>query len=426
MARGISTNRNIGGMAGCLHDAQIAFACRYYSFTTSQTQKRLTRAEAQKLIAAHLPIVAVYEDGPTELAYFSHARGETDAKHAVASAKAVGQPVGSAIYFAVDYDARPSDVDGGITQYFAGVKASLEALGGGQAMYRIGVYGSGRVCAHIKDAMRLASYAWLAESHRWAGHDAYAKPDIRQEISTSTLCTLESGSHGMYEDNFANGEYGAFDALDGVVDPAEPAMSALLSTRAGVTVAPSAFAKKLALRASDQYERYHLYEETASPLKEQIEVYWKDLNMAFPGVEVPWSAVFISWLVRTAGAAPAEFRVSNGHSRYVHWAIKNRENQTGLFRAYPVTEYGPQVGDIVHHNRNGLRLTYGFAAAHESYDSHAVVVVERGSDAGGEYAIAVGGNESHTVGRKRIALDAGGYIAQRSVNPYICVIQNLK
>lgn len=84
MTRGISTNKNLASIASCLHGADIGFACRYSSYTTKHPQKRLTLAEAEKFVAAQLSIVAVYEDGPTEAAYFNFARGEQDARHAFA------------------------------------------------------------------------------------------------------------------------------------------------------------------------------------------------------------------------------------------------------------------------------------------------------------------------------------------------------
>ncbi|UTY60483.1 DUF2272 domain-containing protein [Massilia sp. erpn] len=423
MARGISTNRNTGSLAACLQGEQIAFVCRYYSFTTKQPQKRLTPAEADQLLSANLALVAVYEDGPTAADYFSRARGEQDGKHAYAYARNVGQPTDSAIYFAVDYDATQQDVAGPITQYFQGVKAGLAASNPGQTPYPIGVYGSGRVCAAIKDKLQLATYAWLAESHGWAGHAAYTKPDIRQEVSVSKLCGLDGGADGDYEDNFASGSFGAFSSL---VAPAAPAALPQPAAAPAAAAGASPFALKLKQLATDQFGLYHLYNETQSPLTEQIRTYWEELDMSFPGVQTPWSAVFVSWLMQMAGAAPGEFKVSNAHSRFVYWAIQNLKNNTGLFRAYPLTDYAPKIGDLIHNNRSGQTLTYSFASAHESYESHSAVVVERGRDGQGDYAVTIGGNEGNSVGRKRVALDSNGYVKQRAIEPYICVIQCLK
>ena len=422
MARGISTNRNIGRFASCLHNEGVAFACRYYSFTTKQAEKRLTLIEAKALVSTGLQIVAVYEDGPTAASYFSSSRGEQDAKHAHAFAAAIGQTPGSAIYFAVDYDATNGDTQGVILQYFQGVKNGLTAAGAGVARFDIGVYGSGRVCSHVKETKELAKYSWLAESHGWAGHSGYSKPDIRQEIAASPLCQLAAGDHSEYEDNFAGGSFGAFTKLNASEDdgPAVPPIAPL------PIVATSNYAKSVATIAEQQYQLHHEVSEGQSPLKEAIRTYWEDIGFSFPGVKTAWSAVFVSWLMHRCGATETEFKVSNAHSRFVFWAIANLRNDTGLFRAHRLEEYAPKIGDIIHNNRGDQTLTYSFAETHNAYESHSAVVVELGNDEKGRFAITVGGNESDTIGRKRVSLHADGTVAQRSLNPYICVIQNLK
>ena len=152
MAQGISTNLNVGGQASCLQQAGIGFVFRYYSLTTQQAQKRLTKAEADLLSAAGLQIGVVYEDKPDVVEYFSNARGQQDGRNAFRYASQLPQPAGSAIYFAVDYDASPGDVAGVITDYFNGVVQGLsqaQAVAGGPS-YAIGVYGSGLVCGSIK------------------------------------------------------------------------------------------------------------------------------------------------------------------------------------------------------------------------------------------------------------------------------------
>ena len=134
--------------------------------------------------------------------------------------------------------------------------------------------------------------------------------------------------------------------------------------------------------------------------------------------------MFVSWVMRTAGAGGDEFRVSNAHSRFVYWAIQNAKAKKGLFYGHALSEYAPKVGDIIHNNRGHQKISFDFAAAHQAYESHSAAVVEIGADSAGRYASTVGGNESDSIGRKRVALDAGGFVRQRSVDPYICVIEN--
>jgi hypothetical protein len=385
-------------------------------------QKRLTPAEAKALMDKGINLVAIYEDGPTKSDYFTDKRGERDGMHAHRYAVQLGQPAGSAIYFAVDYDATADDTHGVIAQYFKDVRDGLAAAAGGTPRYQIGVYGSGRVCAHIKETLGIAHYTMLAESHGWAGHDAYTSADMRQEIATAPLCTLSPGLHGTYEDVFANGDYGGFSTLEANID----SMLKFAEDNATPAEAPSEFVNRIVDLANQQYQKYHQYVESDAPLKEQIRTYWDDLGYTFPGVETAWSAVFISWLMRTGGAAPSEFKISNAHSRFVYWAIANARADRGLFRGYPIESCSPRVGDLIHNNRGKQKLDFAFAAAHEAYESHSALVVALGRDASGTFATTVGGNEGDTVGRKRVPLGADGKIVQRTENPFICVVRNLK
>jgi len=68
------------------------------------------------------------------------------------------------------------------------------------------------------------------------------------------------------------------------------------------------FQKQLATAAQKQYDKYHLYRENQPPLSQQIPNYWTGIGLTFPGVSVAWSAVFVSWCVKQAGATAQQFR----------------------------------------------------------------------------------------------------------------------
>ncbi|MGE0725379.1 MAG: DUF2272 domain-containing protein [Alphaproteobacteria bacterium] len=189
---------------------------------------------------------------------------------------------------------------------------------------------------------------------------------------------------------------------------------------------PTPFARALADLAEDQFRRFELFDENDDVLGPQIRRYWEEIGLDFPGVGTAWSAVFVSWCMRTAGAAAREFEVSSAHARFVHWAIGNARRETGLFRARPIAERGPLVGDVIHWNRDGGTVDFAFAAGHKRYNSHSAIVLETGEDSLGRFALTVGGNESDSVRRQRIALDANGLVKQRQRNPFISVIEKLK
>ncbi len=186
------------------------------------------------------------------------------------------------------------------------------------------------------------------------------------------------------------------------------------------------FVKRLASIAQGQHDKFHLQHESDPALSRQIRTYWSELGFDFPGVSTPWSAVFVSWCVKTAGASESEFKFAQAHAVFVHWAIQNAQNQTGLFQAFEITQQTPAIGDIIQNNRNGKSFDFQFAAKQQKYESHSAIVVETGSDAQGRYALTVGGNESDSVGMKIVRLTSKGFIRQRSANPYICIIKTLK
>jgi len=143
----VSSDRNLAPYAETLKGHGLDFVFRYYSATTQKPEKRLTALEALALSAVGLAIAVVYEDGPTFPAYFSTERGHLDGRNTHQYAQELDQPVGSTIYFAIDYDASLSQLSGAIEDYFRGVSYGMNESGGGSSLYAVGVYGSGTACS---------------------------------------------------------------------------------------------------------------------------------------------------------------------------------------------------------------------------------------------------------------------------------------
>ena len=189
----------------------------------------------------------------------------------------------------------------------------------------------------------------------------------------------------------------------------------------------SPFAKKLAAVAQEQHDTFHMMDEADPDLCRQIRKYWTDLNLGFEScVTVPWSAVFVSWCVKKAGATAAEFKFAAAHSVFVHEAIKNAINGQGVFHGLDISAHPPAVGDIIQNNRGGTTHDFAFARTHRNYQSHSAIVVEVGQDADGGFALVIGGNEGNSIRRTVVRLKSGGLIKQRASNPFICVIETLK
>jgi hypothetical protein len=220
MPEGLSTNRNCQDMADCLLQSGKAFVVRYHASHTLQPQKRLTPREAAMLARAGLDIATIYQDRATEPEDFGQARGEQDGRAAFTFASQVGQPPGSAIYFAVDADMSMAQINDAVLPYFRGVRAGLAAMAGagdGNTGFRVGVYGSGRVCQRVKENHALAELSWLAQSPGWADSATYATWDMRQGFPGGPLCALGL----QWEPVEARGDAGAFRPIGADVTAAQ-------------------------------------------------------------------------------------------------------------------------------------------------------------------------------------------------------------
>jgi len=170
--KGLDTTMELTRHAQALAEQGYEFVLRYYSHNAA---KNLSLGEARALSQAGLRIGVVWETGGTRAGFFTRAQGLADGAAAFRMAKeCIGQPFGSAIYFAVDYDPTQADLDGPVSNYFTGVHAALHAAMEGQPSYRVGVYGSGLCCGTLVET-GAAGLSWLSQSTGFAGSRQYAQ-----------------------------------------------------------------------------------------------------------------------------------------------------------------------------------------------------------------------------------------------------------
>jgi hypothetical protein len=147
---------------------------RYYDHINETIEnKTLHRAERDLITQEGFDIVVVFQhhnDCPTK---FKAWTGHQDAKRALELAKENGQPSGSVIYFAVDFDARAGicgrEKDN-VKENFRNIRAYFGALREEFAdkNYQIGVYGSGAVCGRLIEE-GLAALCWISQSRDFPG-----------------------------------------------------------------------------------------------------------------------------------------------------------------------------------------------------------------------------------------------------------------
>ncbi|HZI76788.1 MAG TPA: DUF2272 domain-containing protein, partial [Gemmatimonadales bacterium] len=152
--------------------------------------------------------------------------------------------------------------------------------------------------------------------------------------------------------------------------------------------------------------------ETDPKVRRVLQDYWKtgagvsysEAQLGDPRFQQdhPWSAAFISWLMRRAGAGDG-FKYSSSHATYTKWAKDNREgNSHNPFKAYRTTELAPQVGDIICKRRAGSGATYDNIRAGMKTHCDVVTEVQPGR------LVTIGGNVSNSVSQTFPRIDAEG------------------
>jgi hypothetical protein len=189
------TRFNVTTIVDDLVGAGFSGIARYY---TSNEEKRLGRDEALAIARAGLKLIAVFENGASPALAFN--AGIADAAVALTQASAIGQPEGSAIYFALDNPIDQDLVDG-VLDYFNGIEQGLAAK------YQLGVYGDGVVCQALLDN-QLCRYAWLSASRDYPGSRKFYR---ERKWCLAQDPRIDQPFHGLAIGlNETNGDYGGF------------------------------------------------------------------------------------------------------------------------------------------------------------------------------------------------------------------------
>lgn len=162
------------------------------------------------------------------------------------------------------------------------------------------------------------------------------------------------------------------------------------------------------------------HKENEPGFSERVNRYWREsLGLNHNGNDdIPWSAAFISWIFKTAGAENM-FAYAPRHSTYLFKAIlaSQHADTKDLFIGHRVKDYKPKPGDLV-----GRARQSGIDFDHQNngeYLSHSDIVVEVRSDA----LDMIGGNVDNSVTRRTVALNGDGSI-DTSLYPAFVVIEN--
>lgn len=161
-------------------------------------------------------------------------------------------------------------------------------------------------------------------------------------------------------------------------------------------------------------------ETECSPIyKERVGEYWrKGTNKNIDGCDTgtPWSAAFISFMMKKSGAGN-EFTYSSSHSRYIRDAVSNTKSGTKhSFMAYRLADKSVSLGDLICYSRQS-GVDYNSTG---SYKSHCDIVVNVNKRKG--TAEVIGGNVSDGVTKKIVSIDKDGYLIDEN-NDWFTIIK---
>lgn len=159
----------------------------------------------------------------------------------------------------------------------------------------------------------------------------------------------------------------------------------------------------------------------------RINEYWRAVGksgLSGSDCQQPWSAAFISWVMKTAGVPEIRFPRASAHWIYLSKIIRD---PTGLYAAFvprSIRDYSPRPGDLICANREHYTLP-SITRPLDSYwlenaKLHCDIVVERS----GSVLEAIGGNVRNSVSKSILTLDADGHLRPTRQRPWFLVLEN--
>jgi len=149
--------------------------------------------------------------------------------------------------------------------------------------------------------------------------------------------------------------------------------------------------------------------ETADPFFRFIAEFWQAIGLNLDGrdTDQPWSAAYISFIVRRAGYSG--FRFAAAHARYILDARQRRENNdpNAPFWLFRLGEHRPQLGDLICLRRQP-GITFSNLPA-DGFKSHCDVVVEIRD----RTIRTLGGNVRNSVSISSFSLDENGFLREQ-------------
>jgi hypothetical protein len=177
-----------------------------------------------------------------------------------------------------------------------------------------------------------------------------------------------------------------------------------------------------ALLRSDIGERLRAAEGVADPAAREI---LPEAALRAAIIDTPWSAAFVSYVIRQSGVTANAFQFANAHRAYIYDAFAtsaaelSNEGGERLYRACPVTTTRPRAGDLICFQREPALADAGDMAVRERIRAELAAGTDTRSvrrthcdvvasiDAPARKMYVIGGNLLQGVTAKKLNLRSG-------------------
>jgi hypothetical protein len=202
--------------------------------------------------------------------------------------------------------------------------------------------------------------------------------------------------------------------------PAPPVTTAVPQSQPASLASPTALRSQIVKVAQAELSKWGqgTKKETDPAMRSTLAGYWSSVLKGQASISnaidkrTAWSAAFISWVMKQAGAGSA-FQPSSAHTRYIAAAGKARDaGDKTKFWAHRVTEVTPEPGDLICRDR---KPTGKNTCAGVTYDnvgqggpSHSDIVLA--INPANRQMTVVGGNVDDSVKSRIIQLTTDGHL----------------
>lgn len=158
---------------------------------------------------------------------------------------------------------------------------------------------------------------------------------------------------------------------------------------------------------------------------ERVNQYWRSVGMSrLSGRDCkePWSAAFISWIMKEAGIPHTLFPSSPSHRNYLAHFLAVGQNPDAVLKPHTIQEYKPKPGDLICANRGDGYFGEEVEELPTSLNAKLHCDIVEKID--GRYLYAIGGNVRNSVSKSILTLSPEGYLKLTKHRPWFLIIEN--